>query len=100
MAGSLCSMLRKSTPRLANFPPHTNLVLLLVIVLVLDGCQRRVSDEEKNVRAELRRALHERSFAEAVPLARRVLHFAPNDNGAWARLAQAEAGLQDHTGLR
>ena len=48
----------------------------------------------------MRRALHDRSFELAVTLARRVLKFAPNDNGAWARLAQAQFGAGDLSGLR
>jgi len=83
-----------------NFSRLSPIALVLVLVLGLGGCQRRTSDEEKKARGETRRALQDRSYATAIPLARRVLHFAPNDNGAWARLAQAQAGLRDRTGLR
>lgn len=76
------------------------LVLLLVLALATNGCRRTISGEEKEARGQLRRALQNHSFAQAVPLARRVLQFAPNDNGAWARLAQAQTGLGDRTGLR
>ncbi len=77
-------------------------VLLLVLALLLGaaGCRRTITPEEKSARAEVRAALEERAFARAVPLARRVLQFAPNDNGAWARLAQAQFGLRDLKGLR
>ncbi len=78
------------------------LVLFLVLVLVLGptGCRRTISPEEKTVRQEVRAALQERAFDRAIPLARQVLRFAPNDNGAWARLAQAQFGLRDLSGLR
>ena len=75
-------------------------VLVVVLVLVAGGCRRPISGEERTARGEVRRALQNRSFAAAIPPARRVLRFAPNDNGAWARLAQAQAGLGDRTGLR
>ena len=82
-----------------NFSRLSALVLLLA--LGAGGCRRTISGEEKNARAEVRRSLQKaHSFEKAIPLARRVLRFAPNDNGAWARLAQAQAGLGDRTGLR
>ena len=86
-----------------NFSCHTPrfpFVLVLFLVLVAGGCRRTISPEEKSARHEVRQALHERAFDRAIPLARRVLHFAPNDNGAWARLAQAQFGTRDLTGLR
>jgi tetratricopeptide (TPR) repeat protein len=72
----------------------------LLLLLLLGGCRHPISPEEKNARAELRQTLQRHAFERAIPLARQVLHFAPNDNGAWARLAQAQAGLRDRSGLR
>jgi tetratricopeptide (TPR) repeat protein len=85
-----------------NFSRRLRLLLLLVILLLLGpaACRRTISPEEKTARNEVRQALHERAFDRAIPLARRVLHFVPNDNGAWARLAQAQFGARDLTGLR
>ena len=78
----------------------TRSILLLVIVLVLvSSCRRTISPEEHLARTEVRRALQQRSFAEATGLARRVLMFAPHDDGAWARLAQAQFGARDLAGL-
>jgi len=78
----------------------TRSILLLVIVLVLvSSCRRTISPEEHVARTEVRRALQQRSFAEATGLARRVLMFAPHDDGAWARLAQAQFGARDLAGL-
>ncbi|HEY3662883.1 MAG TPA: tetratricopeptide repeat protein [Chthoniobacterales bacterium] len=76
------------------------LLLALALLLGAGGCRRTISPEEKVAREEVRAALHSRAFDRAIPLARRVLRFAPNDNGAWARLAQAQFGLGDLTGLR
>lgn len=78
---------------------RAHLVLFLVLVIVA-GCRRSISPEEMTARRGVREALHERAFSRAVPLARKVLHFAPNDDGAWARLAQAQSGAHDLTGLR
>ena len=73
--------------------------LLLLLVLGPAGCQRQISSEEKTVRHELKNALHAHQFARAIPLAREVLKFSPNDNGAWARLAQAQWGARDQASL-
>jgi tetratricopeptide (TPR) repeat protein len=78
---------------------RAHLVLFLSLVLV-GGCRRSVSPEEMTTRRAVREALHGRAFNRAVPLARKVLDFAPNDDGAWARLAQAQLGARDLTGLR
>ena len=79
----------------------TRLSIVLVLVLVLvAGCRRTISSEERAARAEVRQALRDRSFASAIGLAQRVLKFAPEDNGAWARLAQAQFGAGDLPGLR
>jgi tetratricopeptide (TPR) repeat protein len=76
------------------------LLLLLFVLVLISACRRAISPEEKTVRHEVRRALHERAFDRAIPLAKQVLYFAPNDDGAWARLAQAQFGGRDLTGLR
>jgi tetratricopeptide (TPR) repeat protein len=83
-----------------NFSRTPSFVLAFVFGLCTTGCRRTISDEERAARTEVRRALHDRSFQPAVTLARRVLKFAPNDNGAWARLAQAQFGADDLSGLR
>ncbi|MEO5717838.1 MAG: tetratricopeptide repeat protein [Chthoniobacterales bacterium] len=75
-------------------------LLLICLLLLGTGCARRISEEEKSARHDVRQALQERTFERAIPLARRVLHFAPKDNGAWARLAQAQFGVRDLKGLR
>jgi tetratricopeptide (TPR) repeat protein len=84
-----------------NFSRATARFLLLLLLLLLPaGCRRTITNEERSARNELRRDLRAHAFEAAIPLARRVLRVAPQDNGAWARLAQAQAGLGDLTGLR
>src|SRR6266581_616156 len=70
--------------------------LLCVMALLLPiGCRHTVSNGEKRLRADLQRALSEHSYQTAAVLARRVIQFAPRDNGARERLVQAELGLKD-----
>lgn len=74
--------------------------LALILVLGLAGCRRTITEEEQTARREVRQTLNERAFTRALAPAERVLAFAPNDDGAWARLAQAQFGLGDLAGLR
>jgi tetratricopeptide (TPR) repeat protein len=69
--------------------------LLLAVIPALPACHRASSNEEKALRAELRKALEEQSYARAVELARRHLKLRPQDNGTWDRLVRAEFGLGD-----
>lgn len=48
------------------------------------------------MRRDLQHALGQHSFREAEILARRLLLLAPNDNGAWDRLVQAQCGQADY----
>jgi len=84
-----------------NFSRSSFIWLPLFVLLGLGpiACQRQTSLEEKALRSELRILLRGRQFEKAVPLARRVLQFAPHDDGAWARLAQAQNGKRDFDGL-
>ena len=59
------------------------------------GCHHRPTPEQKVERSKLRRALRDHAYEAAVPLARRIVTAAPNENGAWDRLIQAEFGLRD-----
>ena len=82
--------------------PNRHLLrLLLALALLLDsGCRRSISPTEQRARSEVQQALQKRAFAQAVAPARQVLQFASHDNGAWARLAQAQFGLRDLAALR
>ncbi|HEY2800786.1 MAG TPA: hypothetical protein VGI85_09345 [Chthoniobacterales bacterium] len=83
-----------------NFSRFRLLFLFCAGALLLSSCHRTISPAERKARTELRGALRKRAFAAAIPLAREILRMAPKDNGAWARLAEAEAGLADWSGLR
>jgi tetratricopeptide (TPR) repeat protein len=73
---------------------------MLMALLVLPGCNRAASKEEKALRAELRKALEEQNYQRAADLARRHLKLKPRDNGTWDRLARAQFGLQDLAGVK
>jgi tetratricopeptide (TPR) repeat protein len=75
-------------------------VALSAVLLAGNGCRRIISSEEKQLRADLRHTLRTRDFAAATSLARRVVRLAPADDGAWARLAQAQLGAEDLTGAK
>jgi tetratricopeptide (TPR) repeat protein len=72
------------------------LVATLVSLLALTGCHRRMSEEEKKLRRELRQAFAQHSYRNAELLARRLLQFVPNDNGTWDRLVQAECAQRNY----
>jgi tetratricopeptide (TPR) repeat protein len=79
---------------------HTTAVTLVITSLfAFSGCNR-TAKEEKALRADLRRALHEHAYEKAAELARRHLKLRPQDNGTWDRLAQAEFGLRDPAGVK
>lgn len=64
----------------------------LLVCVVFTSCHRKISKEEKALRRDLQHALGQHSYREAEILARRLLLSAPNDNGAWDRLVQAQCG--------
>src|SRR5438477_10673927 len=70
------------------------------VTVILSGCNRAASKEQKALRAELREALRERSYGKAAELARRILKLNPQDNGSWDRLVQAQFGLSDSAGVK
>lgn len=69
-------------------------------MLLLAGCNRAASREEKALRAELRQALHDQAYAKAADLARRHLKLKPQDNGTWDRLVRAQFGMRDFAGVQ
>jgi tetratricopeptide (TPR) repeat protein len=75
------------------------LILALLFLAEIVGCQRQISPEEKAARTELRLALGAKHWESAISLARRVLEFSPGDDGSWAQLARAQIGIRDVRGL-
>ena len=71
-------------------------IVILSVILFFPACHRRISKEEKTLRRDLRHALATQSYREAETLARRILHYAPQDNGTWDRLVQAECGQANY----
>ena len=85
-------------PMIRSFRRASRSLGCLVLVLAIAGetaCNRAPSPEEKATRAELRKALRERSYPKAVELAQRVVGSSPHDDGAWARLVRAHIGMRD-----
>lgn len=74
--------------------------LLLSVALAAAGCRHRLSEAEKQTRAELRQALQNHDYANAESLARRVLETASTENGAWERLVWAQLGRRDIDGAK
>jgi len=74
-------------------------VVMTASLLLLPGCHRASSKEEKLLRAELRKALDEQNYERAADLARRHLKLRPQDNGTWDRLVRAEFGLGDFAAI-
>ena len=68
--------------------------------LALGGCEPPNVREEKTLRRQLRREMQYHSYATAVPLARRLIQMAPQDNSGWKQLTQAQIGLHDFEGAR
>ena len=98
-AEGLSVIFRISSLAPMNFSGRSPLLLLLFLLLIPAACQRRISPEEKSALGQSCELFAgARQFAKAHPLARRVLEFAPHDNGAWARLAQAQWDSRDLTG--
>lgn len=87
------------TPRqlcfFARLRPWLIAVLLLAVATTHLSCNRSLSPEDKAVRAELRKALREQSYEQAVELATKVVTSAPHENGAWDRLVRAQLGTGD-----
>jgi tetratricopeptide (TPR) repeat protein len=78
----------------------TFLSILSLFATGLTGCQPKISEEEKKLGQDLRRALRQRSYPEGEILARRLLQFDPNKNGVWERLVHAQYGQRDFEGAK
>jgi tetratricopeptide (TPR) repeat protein len=84
-----------------NFSGRFFLPLLALLTLAeMASCQRQISPPEKAARDQLRLTLRAKQWNDAIPLAHRVIEFSPGDDGAWARLARAQIGMQDLVGLK
>ncbi len=64
------------------------------------SCQPQNVSEEKALRRQLTYEMRHHSYESAVPLARRLLRIAPQDQKVWRRLVQAQIGLHDFDGAR
>jgi tetratricopeptide (TPR) repeat protein len=78
------------------------LVLPVCSILLwgITGCEDSASRQEKALRVQLGRALRHHSYESALPLARRLIEAAPQDNSAWKHLVKAQLGLGDLDGAK
>jgi tetratricopeptide (TPR) repeat protein len=72
----------------------------LMAVLFLWACQPQNVREEKALRRQLTHEMHHHSYESAIPLARRLIRIAPQDQKLWQSLVQAQIGLHDFDGAR
>lgn len=73
-------------------------LLLVLLLAAATACSRSLTDEQKVTRAELRKALREKSYPRAAELAQRVIGARPRENGGWERLVRAQLGMNDLEG--
>jgi tetratricopeptide (TPR) repeat protein len=76
------------------------LFVLVIVISASSACNRGPSPEEKALRADLRKALRDRSYDTAVTLAHQLVGRAPHENGAWERLVRAQLGKGDVAGAK
>jgi tetratricopeptide (TPR) repeat protein len=74
--------------------------VLLLAMIVMPACQPQNVREEKAMRRQLTHEMHHHSYESAVPLARRLIRIAPQDQKLWQNLVQAQIGLHDFDGAR
>src|SRR4051812_10642469 len=75
---------------------RTGLTALAVVTLF--SCQPEKVREEKAIRRQLAHEMRHHSYESAIPLARRILRIAPQDQKLWRQLVQAQLGLHDLDG--
>ena len=68
---------------------------LFSAIAALPACHRAATQQERALRAELRKAIEEQAYGRAAELARQHLQLRPQDNGTWDKLLRAEFGLND-----
>ena len=66
----------------------------------LISCRPQNVSEEKALRMQLTHEMRHHSYESGVPLARRLIRIAPQDQKVWKRLVQAQIGLHDFDGAR
>ena len=70
------------------------------MLLLFASCQPQNVREEKAMRRQLGHEMRHHSYESAIPLARRLIRIAPQDQKLWQSLVQAQIGLHDFDGAR
>src|SRR3954447_15658686 len=73
---------------------------LAATAILLAACQPQNVREEKAMRRQLSHEMRHHAYESAVPLARRLIRIAPQDQKLWQSLVQAQIGLHDFDGAR
>jgi tetratricopeptide (TPR) repeat protein len=68
------------------------------MILCAPACRQAISREQKELRAGLKQAMQEKSYAKATSLAHQILKETPRNNGAWERHVKAQLALGDLAG--
>src|SRR4051794_16484497 len=69
-------------------------------LLGLAGCEPENVREEKMLRRQLTREIHNHAYETAVPIARKLVQMQPQDSKLWKRLVQAQISLHDIDGAK
>lgn len=88
-----------------NFSPlQTQIPWLLgccvLVSSLLSGCDHLPGKKQKQLRAEIQKALREHSYEKAMDLAQQLLKLNQQDNGSWDRLVQAQFALHDRGAVK
>lgn len=77
---------------------HTAIAAVSTFFLL--SCQPKSVREEKALRTQLAHEMRHHAYESAVPIARRLIRIAPQDQKIWKRLVQAQVALHDVDGAR
>ncbi len=80
--------------------PWAGAAPVLLAALLLLSCQPQNIREEKALRRQLNHEMRHHSFESAIPLARKLIRMAPQDEKVWGVLVQAQIGLHDFDAAR
>src|SRR5947209_19571111 len=72
----------------------------LLALILASSCQPQNVREEKALRRQLSHEMRHHSYESAIPIARKLLRAAPQDDKVWATLVQAQIGLHDFDAAR
>lgn len=96
----VCDVKRPGFPTKSRAVRAVRAGLTAFVLAILFSCQPENVREEKAIRRQLAHEMRHHSYESAIPLARRILRIAPQDQKVWRQLVQAQLGLHDLDGAR